>query len=1710
LRDPSEVLASEAYSKSFLEGVKIGFMPMDPIERVGVLAGEKPYYGTATHLGTKSSARKEEVETSKEDKEESAKEKETEYARLYGTAYGYSAPDSKVKLRDPSEVLSEAVEKKKSETTKAWWEKIGESFTKHSEVKLAEAEWVREQTGRVLEKIAPPDDDRPRAVKPPELGGVAAAGISIPEPTDEQVESFIEKIGPWFTTYQDTTPSTLAQAEAIEDTATKAWEAVAGVIEQAGSFLEKIYSEPAVIRSQTSWATGLPYMGEMGIPPLVGQEPPPAIATKGPDIANYKVKTEEGVEGYNLWKYVIADLAADVKKGDTFKSLETLGFETEDIDKSYDMGSPIYEMGHNKFWEVMDANTRREILSRAGIENIPVRSDRPDWEVIDSFVRNLSAGDLASVYETTALESGDIPGLDLALWLKGLTKPLAEKELGTAIWDAVENQPVMNTRADFWWDPTYKEIKNRLATNPNDEETKQEYNAYMANWKHAAVQAGELLLLPFVPQIWRGIGTAGTALTPTWLAPIRIIRSVPRIATTLAQITITGVPIVYTAAGVVEGFRAQDLDRKQYILESKTVGERNFWAKKVGIDKPYDSLSDEEKALVLVNYAVPPGYTLQDWQELIGSNLELMHETLQKGSAYMFDNTPGWANFIVAPTSVAMGVIGGVVEGAAYMSMLPVITAQMVDKAIEGDAEEYALAVAAGMADFFTKVLPEAFRTDASLATGRVVGLFFFTPKALYKFSRGLGYKIDPRNIASYRRAISIEFSTERIYIPKDFKVTRAEVMEFGNEMIKQLVKGEGEYAVGQIGPYTVKARHVVFQKVIGDTYFHFTPDIGDFKLGESVWIGKTKTTPAQIFGSPHGAERFAEYAAIKGTPKVRPGLIEIHVSPEFNPKLTKLLSKGKQIELEAVWKNEWLDPMPGNAGKGRYLASDGSIYPVQRYVVRGEGVNWTGISAKQKLQIETLAAREAALDAVLGWYGRKQALKEFVKGDPRIKSIKEGIRSLRSEIPESVTLEGVLEHIRTPVQHPVKGGWERTRITVFPITEGGGVVLTRARASHHPKGVWESNGGGLHFLWEGVPRGGMGVESLQPKGLSRTYGRSFESNALQCIKEELGLLANKSDLTYVDMYLGKATEYALSGTRVYTAKVGSQVPDFWRYEQEGVRRAAKAKEVELEAYTIWNGKSEITVTPATYDMLRGVAAAHPELKLQLSKVKTYDSGVEWMKYRDELFGERVRDGTLISEAELRAINRGEINYLRWILQKTMNRPSSFTEYIMAEPNYRLLRDLILGRRRSVTVTRGGSVTPAELSRIVRKGPELLGPEGRKLGGDPTKPLTPDELAKVTKEIETNFEAQLNKMRDLYDTVGDYAYRDSPSIYSENYLGYIHNITRAYQAYGEDYPNRFELIPGPEALSILEAREEALEVREKALSIYPLGYKESYSIYPEGYQAPRLGSYREEETPVTEPRISLYEEGYTPYKIPKPSPDYGPPPPRVPPPDTPPPETIPERPPRYPPRIPPPEMPPPERPSVFKQKGREIELKREQLEQAVTWRQGLVWITVLPPYTEDDVYISDAPPPFVYRAEKGSPKETVSELKMGIEPPKVEFMVPWGIYNIEYDHGRLIYHASGVKKKKHVKAEVEEPKHVRGEEWDKLAKRLSETSPGKKEVVLNNLPKKAKEEMVRDLEEIEDTSPAPLPDFGTIRNPGEEGRLRVPTLSPPRLSMPRL
>lgn len=987
-------------------------------------------------------------------------------------------------------------------------------------------------------------------------------------------------------------------------------------------------------------------------------------------------------------------------------------------------------------------------------------------------------------------------------------------------WEEWINQPYLV----YAFDPEYKAIKARLEANPNDPQALADMRVFKDRWMQNVTAGVSTILLATTPfkgtgglkLIWKGVGRAGQVITPTaakvpmTLQQIKNIvrfgfegpgglevpvilgglavkvgaRIIPKIATTLAQLTLTGVPIVNTGVYATEAFISGDIQRKWDIFSTLPKEEQNSWSKVAGYDVSFGTLNNEEKANVLLHYAVPPGYTRQEWIQTLQEKTDELQITVAEWGGKVREfikehKGPGPVGEVIV---FAGGAAVGVIEGLSYTAMLPIIAANLTDEAVKGDAKAYALLVLAGMAAFMTQVLPKAVASDPAYGGGRVVGLFFLTPASILKMATGLKIALPPNFLRYIKgRAVELEFTTTKVPISK-MPPSPAAMRRLGTELVNQLVSRK-KFAEIKIGDWTIRVRNTPWGRIVGDTLWHYTPDRTPF---EKAFKAREVLLTKELYASPFAARRFGIMSA-RGIPATKPGLIGIKLSPKEIPAIRKLLRKS--VELEAPFVKKELEPILGPDGKGISFNANFGTFPILFFKLKGSTAEFKGLSPSQRAELSRLTSLETGKDILLGWNGRMQALRRKYSKNRQLDSVEGSIRQLRNEKPEIAAPNKDIINLRRPVQHPTKPGLMRSRITDIPVTESGGLIFSRARASKLPNDVWEAPGGAIHIIERGRR---LGVEKLQPKTISETYGRSFESNALQSTKEELGLTGKNADLEYLGMYGGKINEFSLSGSRVYLQRVGKQTPDLYRYTLGGVKRlpkkgaywrGEKVKYPENEAYIIWDGKTPIKLTASMYDIIKGIAAAHPEFKINLNAIKIYKQKGIWVKRRDKGFAGRIQRNKRLTEKDIDKISKAEIKNLkkeRTALLNKLNAPQSFFEFLRIENDLAFIGEMIFGRRRAIQVIRKGKLTGKELELLLEH-PELMTAKGmaliqKRASG---KVLTKAELKQLEVEVTKAFDNFKKSTEKSYDRAVNEAYRDNRRYYHDRY---VENYNRLWKA----------------------------------------------------------------------------------------------------------------------------------------------------------------------------------------------------------------------------------------------------------------------------------------------------------------------------------------
>ena len=102
--------------------------------------------------------------------------------------------------------------------------------------------------------------------------------------------------------------------------------------------------------------------------------------------------------------------------------------------------------------------------------------------------------------------------------------------------------------------------------------------------------------------------------------------------------------------------------------------------------------------------------------------------------------------------------------------------------------------------------------------------------------------------------------------------------------------------------------------------------------------------------------------------------------------------------------------------------------------------------------------------------------------------------------------------------------------------------------------------------------------------------------------------------------------EYSLSGSRIYEAT--AKIDTF------------KLKPSEIKDAVWWDGKSEITVNPATFDILKGLAKKY---NLDMAQVRVDTSNPILNKARDTAISKRISGENPIKDVTIAEMNKAEI-----------------------------------------------------------------------------------------------------------------------------------------------------------------------------------------------------------------------------------------------------------------------------------------------------------------------------------------------------------------------------------------------------------------------------------------------------------------------------------
>jgi len=928
--------------------------------------------------------------------------------------------------------------------------------------------------------------------------------------------------------------------------------------------------------------------------------------------------------------------------------------------------------------------------------------------------------------------------------------------------DYVKEMPALILPAD----PKWQKLKGKPATDP-------ERQAYLEKWHDKVVDTAMFAATVATPYTLGGIGWLGRAamIPQTGARAIRtaaaIYNIVPRIATSIAQLVALAPP-AYTVSRLVDQAYTTQLQTDWQKFEGLSKSQKNRLADEAGYPPNYDKLTNEQKAVVLLNYSKPPDAAREEWQSQIAGKLDKMQKYASKGASWIQDKAPAP---ISAPLVFVGGAIVGVIEGAGYAASIPLLGSMLGASVPRGTAGQLSKNVGTGMAQFFTTVLPAAIRSNPALASGRITGLFILSPAAVLKLGKGGLARLSPRYVPE--RAMASEYSTIRLHFEKAgelIKLSPKERMRLTEKAVADLLAGKKEVKIAG-SKVTMTVKNVPYQKVIGNTLWHYTTDIGKFK-------GRT-SIKGQLFTSPQAAIRFGIMSAKgMGTLGRNTGLVEIRVPDNFKPKMEKLLKKG-EAEVESIFgKDTVLEPIPGWTGKGISANVKTGPYPIRRFTILGTKTAVKALTPARLAQIRVLAAKEALVDTFLGWHGRMQVIRHALGKDPKVSRIERSIKELEAETPETTGKHGEITNLRKPVPHPTGKGTIKPRVTAVVRNNAGDIMLV--------KDVTEQSFGlpGGQIALKYKP-GQLGFKTLP--GGRRVL--TFEGAAHGQVKSETGIGLERT--RYLDIYLGKVNEHALSGSRIYEAP--AQTEKF------------KLKTKEIKDAVWWDGESDITVYPATYDILKGLAKKY---RLDMSRVKVDKNNPILNKARDKAIADRLANNKPVKEATITEINKAEIQSLkRQMSDINKGESPELSDWVTAEGPIRSLAELLHGRRQAVKI----SMSPG----IKAKAAELL-----KRAGKTKDPAKVKQLREEAKEAKQQAEAEVRRaereLAEFYDEYGRNAYRSD--FYAGRYAYWLSQLARATGAARAEPPRADDL-----------TREYVTEIaRNRPGQITPYEYK----VYP--------------------------------------------------------------------------------------------------------------------------------------------------------------------------------------------------------------------------------------------------------------------------------------
>jgi len=426
-----------------------------------------------------------------------------------------------------------------------------------------------------------------------------------------------------------------------------------------------------------------------------------------------------------------------------------------------------------------------------------------------------------------------------------------------------------------------------------------------------------------------------------------------------------------------------------------------------------------------------------------------------------------------------------------------------------------------------------------------------------------------------------------------------------------------------------------------------------------------------------------------------------------------------------------------------------------------------TKLTPTKLIQIRAMAAKEALVDAFLGWRGRMRVLEQAFAKNPKVKRIEKTMEAFKenADVVDGVGKNDELISQRSKIPHPEGKGEVKMRVKGVVVTDKGIMLgLDRSGTAYEMLGGSVDPKEQLNYKtgkWEKREYGDL------------TYGESFASQ----VKGETDITV--SDIRYLNTYLGKVSTHGMAGTRVYIAKGLASLADRLKAWNKYQRYKFNYKTPELADIAFWDGRTELTVKPAAYDVIaamlkdpdivRYIKSINKDFKPDISKLKIDKSEPVLLKFRDKNFTERLVQGKDVTKADLFKANQMELKYLKQVAKDISKGVSpELIDWLSAGKELQDLAELLHGRRNATKI----SISSTALTKV----DELLAKAEKAKTPEEAKWLK-EQASELKRKAELEVKELNDKLAEAYDEYGQYIHR--PEYYADRYMFWVRSLATA-------------------------------------------------------------------------------------------------------------------------------------------------------------------------------------------------------------------------------------------------------------------------------------------------------------------------------------------